>query len=92
MTYKQAPKELLFKPLTEKKKKTLREEILEHERKFDEEHKNVRCAFWGCELWSDCSSGKCKGLVHDHVKTCGSWWYGFMYACSDRDGTLDDRC
>jgi hypothetical protein len=89
--YKTSPKELLFKPLTEDKKRTLKEEILEYEKRFDEEHKDVKCCFWGCELWSDCSSGKCHGTVYDHVEICGSWWYGFGYACDERDGNLDDR-
>jgi len=71
--------------------KTLKEQIDEYCRKFDEEHKDVKCTYWGCKLWSDCSSGKCKGTVYDHVKECGSWWYGFMYACDERDGCLDDR-
>ena len=80
-----------LKPEIIERIKTLKERIKENHKKFDEEHKDVKCTYWGCELWGDCSSGKCHGTVYDHVKSCGAWWYGYMCACDQKDGFSDDR-
>jgi hypothetical protein len=91
MNYKPAPlSPVQLKPEIKERMEILKKELREYSKKYDEDHKDVKCCFWGCELWSDCSK-KCHGTVYDHVKSCGSWWYGYMYGCCEKDGTLDDR-
>lgn len=48
-------------------------------------HKDDKCDFAGCDMWSLCSD--CKGLYHDHNPRCNEWkWLWTMSV-----GPHDDR-
>ena len=70
---------------TLKRIEVFRKEAKEHYAEFVALHKDDKCDFAGCELWSACS--ECKGLYRDHSPSCKEWkWLWTMSV-----GPHDDR-
>jgi len=68
---------------------SLKERIRKYHESMVLRHKDTKCAYAGCVLWGGCE--KCEGLYHDHLEDCKSFWFGWAYACDEKDGYLDSR-